>query len=144
TLGNNLLSAMEKEDNEALAVLRARHERTVLEMAEHVKYGQLQEAIKSKEGLLQSLAVAVLRYTYYEQQLGKAPADIARSMPELGELDQASLDKMKLVAQEPAVSGRPFEPDIAQDLNTSGGKIISSHEAQEMAKLSDARAKQDS
>src|SRR5687768_12339453 len=30
SLGNALLNAMEKEDNEALAILRARHERTIL------------------------------------------------------------------------------------------------------------------
>jgi hypothetical protein len=58
TLGNSLLSAMEKEDGEAMALLRAKHERTVLEMTEHVKYGQLQEAIKAREGLLQTLASA--------------------------------------------------------------------------------------
>src|SRR5207244_4465023 len=63
SLGNNLLSAMEKEDGEALAILRARHERVVMEMVEHVKYSQLQEAIKSKEGLVKSLALAVQRYT---------------------------------------------------------------------------------
>ena len=71
SLGNNLLSAMEKEDGEALAILRAKHERVVMEMVEHVKYAQLQEAIKSKEGLLKSLALAVQRYTYYERQLGQ-------------------------------------------------------------------------
>jgi hypothetical protein len=30
SLGNNLLSAMEKEDNEALAILRAKHEKVIL------------------------------------------------------------------------------------------------------------------
>src|SRR5207249_88520 len=71
SLGNNLLSAMEKEDGESLAILRAKHERVVMELVEHVKYGQLQEAIKSREGLLQTLALAVQRYTYYERQMGK-------------------------------------------------------------------------
>src|SRR5262249_12997836 len=50
SLGNNLLSAMEKEDGERMAILRAGQERVILEMVEHVKYGQLQEAIKSREG----------------------------------------------------------------------------------------------
>ena len=54
---------MEKEDNEALAILRAQHERIVMQMVEHVKYAQLQEAIKAKEGLLQTLALAVQRLT---------------------------------------------------------------------------------
>src|SRR4030095_7407066 len=62
SLGNSLLSAMEKEDGESLAILRARHERVVMEMVEHVKYAQLQEAIKSKEGLLKSLALTMQRY----------------------------------------------------------------------------------
>ena len=83
-LGNNLLSAMEKEDGETLAVLRAKHERVVLEMVEHVKYGQLQEAAKSKEGLLQSLALAVQRYTYYERQLGKKADEIEKAIPAPG------------------------------------------------------------
>ena len=82
SLGNNLLSAMEKEDGEAMAILRARHERVVMEMVEHVRYGQLQEAIKSKEGLLQSLALAVQRYTYYERQLGKKPEEIEKAIPD--------------------------------------------------------------
>ena len=83
SLGNNLLSAMEKEDGEAMAILRAKHERVVMEMVEHVRYAQLQEAIKSKEGLLQTLALAVQRYTYYERQLGKKPDEIEKRSPSL-------------------------------------------------------------
>src|SRR5262245_740606 len=64
-LGSNLLAAFEKEDNEALAALRAGHERAILGLAEAVKYSQWQEAVKAREGLEQSLAVAKHRYTYY-------------------------------------------------------------------------------
>src|SRR6185437_11756711 len=39
-LGNSLLSVMEKGDGEDLAIIRARHERAILEMVEHVKYDQ--------------------------------------------------------------------------------------------------------
>jgi Tc toxin complex TcA C-terminal TcB-binding domain len=143
SLGNNLLSAMEKEDNEALAMLRAKHERVVMEMVEHVKYGQLQEAIKSKEGLIQSLAMAVQRYTYYEQQLGKKADDIEKAIPELGELDKNSLDKMKFAMKEPQVGLRGIEVDIAQGLGDSGGKIVSSYEAEELQKSALARDIQD-
>lgn len=132
SLGNNLLAAMEKEDGEAMAILRARHERVVLEMVEHVKYGQLQEAIKAKEGLLQTLALAVQRYTYYERQLGKKEGDITKAIPQLGELDQDSLEKTKFPVQEPGVGLREIEVDIAQDLGDSGGKIVSSHEFREL------------
>ncbi len=142
SLGNNLLSAMEKEDGEAMAILRAKHERAVMEMVEHVKYGQLQEAIKSREGLIESLALAVLRYTYYERQLGKKTDEIAKAIPQLEELDKESLEKMKFAMKEPGVGMREIEVDIAQDLGASGGKIISSYELQEISKLADARGEQ--
>ena len=144
SLGNNLLAAMEKKDGEALAILRARHERVVMEMVEHVKYGQLQEAIKSREGLLQTLALAVQRYTFYERQLGKTADEIEKAIPALEELDKDSLDQMKFAMEEAEVGLREIEVDIAQNLNEAGGKRVSSHEAQEIAKLKEARDKQDS
>lgn len=139
SLGNNVLSAMEKEDGEALAVLRSKHERVVMEMAEHVKYGQLQEAIKSREGLLKSLALAVQRYTYYERQLGKKDDEIEKAIPVWTDLDAESLEKMKFAMKEPEVALRDIELDIAQDLGDSGGKIVSRHERTEITKLAEAR-----
>ena len=132
SLGNNLLSAMEKEDGEALAILRAKHERVVMEMVEHVKYAPAAGGDQvARKGLLQSLALAVQRYTYYERQLGKKPDEIEKAIPELDELDKDSLDKMKFAMKEPEVALRDIEVDIAQDLGgSSGGKIISSHEAE--------------
>jgi hypothetical protein len=143
SLGNNLLSAIEKEDNEALALLRAKHERVILGLAETVKYGQLQEAIKSKESLLQSLALAVKRYSYYERQLGKKPDEIEKTIPELEELDKDSLNKMKFATEEPEMSSREIKIDVAQDLSSSGGRIVSSYEAEELSKSELARNIQD-
>jgi hypothetical protein len=149
SLGNNLLAAMEKEDGEAMAILRARHERVVMEMVEHVKYGQLQEAIKSREGLLKSLALAVQRYTYYERQLGKKADEIEKAIPELGELDKDSLDKMKFAMQEPEVGLREIEVDIATDIAAqaaqalNGGKLLSSHEVRESLLLEGAQLSSD-
>jgi hypothetical protein len=137
SLGNTLLSAMEKEDNEALAILRARHERSVMEMVEHVRYAQLQEAIKSREGLLTSLSLAVQRYVYYERQLGREADEIKKVIPDLGELDKDSLDKMKFAMEEPVIETREIEVDIATDVFAqaaqllNGGKILSSHEVSE-------------
>lgn len=139
SLGNNLLSAMEKEDGEALAVLRSKHERVVMEMVEHVKYAQLQEAIKSKEGLLKSLALVVQRYSYYERQLGKRTEEIEKAIPTPEDLDAESLEKMKFAMREPDVALRDIEIDIAQELGASGGKIISTHERSEITKLAEAR-----
>ncbi|HEY5811435.1 MAG TPA: hypothetical protein VIT23_02130, partial [Terrimicrobiaceae bacterium] len=131
-LGNNLLAAMEKEDGEAMAALRAKHERLVLQMVESVKYGQLQEALKSKEALLKSLAAAMQRYTYFERQLGKKSHEIITHV--LGELDRESLAKMNLSTFEPEIPIRDIEVDI--DPGTSipgfGGRIFSSHERREL------------
>jgi hypothetical protein len=143
SLGNNLLSAMEKEDGEAMALLRAKHERAVMEMVEHVKYGQLQEAIKSKEGLQQTLGLAVQRYAFYERQLGRKLEEIENSIPLLDELDKGRLEKLKFATAEPELIPRKVPIDIAQNLGESGGKIVSSHEGDELSKLSSARDIQD-
>jgi len=139
SLGNNLLSAMEKEDGEALAILRTRHERVVMEMVEHVRYGQLQEAIKSKGALWQSLYLAVQRYSYYERQLRKKSEEIMAALPELGPLDKDSLYEMRFGMEEPEVKLRDIVIDIAEDLGGSGGKIVSSNEREEISKLQEAR-----
>jgi receptor-binding and translocation channel-forming TcA subunit of Tc toxin len=144
SLGNLLLSTIEKEDNETLAILRAKHELLILELVEHVRYAQVQEAKKSKEGLLQSLALTVQRYTYYELQLGTKLDEIQQSIPELEELDEDSLAKMKFSMTEQEIATRDIEVDIAQDLNESGGKIVSSYEAQDLDLLKMARDHYDS
>ena len=116
SLGNNLLSAMEKEDGEALAILRARHERVVMEMVEHVKYGQLQEAIKSREGLLQSLPWLCSATPTTSGSWASRPTRSETRSPNWATLDKDSLDKMKFAMKEPEVALREIEVDIAEDL----------------------------
>jgi len=126
---------------EALAILRARHERVILGLAETVKYGQWQEIIKAREGLEKSLLNSIQRYIYYERLLGKDESEI--KIPELDALDMTALEKMKFKAGEPEVRGRNIEVDIAQGVEgISGGKIISSHEKEEIDKLSKAQTAQ--
>ena len=142
SLGNNLLSAIEKEDNEALAVLRAKHERVILELAETVKYQQWQEAIKNKEGLEKSFSNAVQRYTYYERLLGKESNKI--KVTEIDALDTDGLEKMKFHMSEPEVTLRDITIDIAEDISgEGGGKKMNTQEVEEMSKLKDARSEQD-
>lgn len=143
SLGNSLLSAMEKEDGEAMTILRAKHERVILEMVEHVRYGQLQEAIKSKEGLLKSLAQAVQRYTYYERQLGKKTDEVEKAIPELGELDKDNLDKMKFAMEEPTMALGEIDIDIVQGIDVlTGGRKMSSHEFAELTLMNAANVLQ--
>ncbi len=149
SLGNNLLSAIEKEDGEAMAILRARHERAILEMVEHVRYAQWQEAIKAREGLLESLQLAMQRYAYYELQLGKTFEEIKNAVPALVDLDVSGLEKMRLDATEGRVSVRDIEIDIATDAFAqaaqflSGGKLLSSHEVRESLFLEGAQLASD-
>lgn len=137
SLGNSLLSALEKEDNEALSILRARHEKVILGLAETVKYAQWQETIINREGLETSLFNAAQRYIYYERMLGKPESEIA--VPGMDPLDADSFDKLKFKSSEPEVARRAYEVDIAQDLGESGGKIVSSYEAEELDKSSSSR-----
>ncbi len=55
SLGASLLSAIEKQDNESIALLRARHESAILQLANMVKYAQWQEAAKATQALQMSL-----------------------------------------------------------------------------------------
>ncbi len=140
-LGGELLSAIEKEDNEALALLRAKHERSALEIGETVRYQQLQEAIKAREGLVKTLASAAQRFVYYERLLGGQGPEPAT---DLDDVDRGALEKMKFKVDEPEVATREIEVDIV-----SGGpaavadRKISSHELEELEKLGGAQTAQD-
>lgn len=143
SLGNLLLSTVEKEDNEALAILRAKHEHMVLQLAESVKYQQLQEAIKSREALEVSMANAIHRYTHYERMLGKNENEV--KVPDLEGLDLERLRDFKFSSNEPTLSKRSIKVDIDQDSESDeGGQIMSSFEAQELSHLNAAQWIQDS
>lgn len=141
TLGGSLLTAMEKEDNESLTILRARHEKIILGLAEVVKYGQWQESIKNREALETALVNAVERYAFYERQLGRAESEI--TVPELEAIDPESFARYRFRAEEGEVRRRPVEIDIAANLGASGGKIVSSFEAKELELSGLARTIQD-
>lgn len=143
-LGAGMLAAIEKQDGEALALLRAGHERSALEAAEQVRYGQFQEASKNREALLRGFELALERYAFYERQLGKKDAEIFASIPALKDLDPKELAALNLKVVEPVVTGRPLDVDIAPPsaiagLVPSGGQLVSSFEAKESASLADAQ-----
>jgi hypothetical protein len=139
SLGGNLLSAIEKEDGEQLALLRARHEKNVLEMAQTVRYAQWQEAVKSREGLECALRNAAEKYAHFENLLGNG--EIAPS--ELDDLDTDSLlEKLKFGQEEPGLGRRTISYDIASQLGGEGGPHLSAKEVQEMDKLEAAHSNQ--
>lgn len=64
-LGERLLAALERRDAEALALLRAGHEATLLDAVTEVRQQQITEALKVKAALEKSLDVIDKRISYY-------------------------------------------------------------------------------
>jgi hypothetical protein len=142
SLGANLLSAIEKEDNESLSLLHSQHENTLLQLAEMIKYSQWQEAQKATQALQLSLATASQRYSYYQTLLGRTNAQIQASIPQIDPLDTTSLQNLNFsqldTKSEPTMALDPINPDIAQDsTSVSDGAIqtLTKREVEELNKL---------
>ncbi len=71
SLGSNLLSALEKQDGESMALLRQKFEIQMMEMNLDVRLLQWKEAESNTDALLKSRESAFLRYSYYQRLLGK-------------------------------------------------------------------------
>jgi len=141
-LARDFLAAMEKEDNEALAVLRAQHEHSILKMVETVKYQQWQETLKNLEGLERSFVHASNRYKYYEQLLGVSLNDI--KIPTLDAIKKEELKKMNFKSLEPELIPRDIPIDIANDPNKEGGgHKLNQRELTELERLRIARSTQE-
>mgnify|MGYP001057821509 CR=1 FL=1 len=90
SMGNALLSVIEKKDNEAIALIRSRHENAMHNLLMEIKKMQLEEAEKNMEGLEQNRKSPEHRMKYYlkliGEDLGKVPgldaefAEIANSI----------------------------------------------------------------
>jgi hypothetical protein len=65
SVGASFLSALEKRDAEAMALLRSQHELHLLEAVRAVKGYQIEEAKASLDALIQSLGMARTRLNYY-------------------------------------------------------------------------------
>jgi hypothetical protein len=144
-LGANLLSSMEKYDNEHLASIRAQHETVILGLAEMVKYSQWQEACKASEGLELSRTNAAERYRYFQRQLGRADDKINKNIPSLDALDENGLETFNFRSSEGQAPTDVIEIDISQDSPsvTDGAiKTLSRHEVEELRKLSEAHGAQ--
>jgi peptidoglycan hydrolase-like protein with peptidoglycan-binding domain len=70
SLSANLLATLEKRDAEQLSLVRAKHERGLLEMIEQVREKQLEEASASVVTLQKSRDMVVSRYLHYQKLLG--------------------------------------------------------------------------
>jgi hypothetical protein len=89
TLGNALLSALEKKDAEELALLRQGHEIKILQLVEDVKYLQWKESEAATEALLKTREITYQRYRHYQLILGMKDDD-------LGEIKDLAIEKKEL------------------------------------------------
>ena len=149
SLGASLLAAFEKQDNEALSLLRAQHESAIFNLTEMVRYSQWQDAIKSRQGLEQSLANATERYTYYQKLLGRTASQI--NVPSLDPIDTQGLQQLNFsqtdASSEPVMEFDSINVDIAQNsASVSDGEIktLSTNEAAELSAMSQAQDQQTS
>jgi hypothetical protein len=149
SLGANLLSAIEKRDNETISLLRAQHENAIAGLTNVVKYAQWKDAQKSTQSVQSTLATAIQRYSYYQKLLGRTDSQISSSLPQLDALDVGSLQGLKFTQEdgsaEPQIALDGIDPDISQDATSvSDGEIktLSKHEVEEMNKLENAHIAQ--
>lgn len=81
SLGGAMLSAIEKKDNETIALIRAKHESVMQNLVMEIKKKQLEEAQKNLESLKQNRMAPEARMKYYLKLSGLdeslTPADTA-------------------------------------------------------------------
>lgn len=116
-MGAALLAALEKEDAEAMALLRQKHEITIQELSQEVRFLQWKEAEAATDALVKSREIALERYRFYKRLLGASDDDVSeaedfsldRSTTTLTEesFDDAYADLVEQYAQEAASEEYP-------------------------------------
>jgi len=86
SMGGAILSAIEKRDNESLALIRARHESTMHNLVMEIKNYQLEEANKTIESLKQNRKSPEHRMKYYLQLIGEDIGKVPGAEGEFNEL----------------------------------------------------------
>lgn len=105
SMGAAILSAIEKDDNEALALIRAKHENVTQQLQMEIRKKQVEEAQSALEGLQQNRKSPVYRMQYFLQLIGedasKVP-DIDTDYSEIANAIETPIDDsgLKLIAYE--------------------------------------------
>nr|WP_218780231.1 neuraminidase-like domain-containing protein [Crenothrix polyspora] len=119
SLGGAMLSAIEKKDNETIALIRAKHESVMQNLMMEIKKKQLEEAQKNIESLVQNRKTPEARMKYY--------------------LKLSGLDESLVPNDTAEFNGLPNE--IVTVDGDSGLKLIP-FEKEDMDKASEAQSKQ--
>lgn len=124
TMGNALLSALEKKEAEEFALLRQGHEIKILQLVEDVKYLQWKESEAATEALLKTREITYQRYRHYQLILGMKDEDLKEIKDltiEKKELNEDNFDEVynELVGN----YGNPISPEEYRKEQTGGDLI---------------------
>jgi len=86
SLGNTLLSSLEKRDGEELSLMRSKHEVSMNNLVMEVRKKQLEEAKKSLDSLFENRKSPVYRMQYFLRQVGEDLSKIPNESSEFQEL----------------------------------------------------------
>ena len=140
SLEAGILAALEKKDGETLGVLRARHEVSMLDLAEGVRYAQWQEAIKNREGIQVNLANAFQRFRHYHRLLGTDDTGI--KLPAYPAWDTPAFEGRTTAIEEPTVDAE--DPQVTMGSSFRDGRHkVSPEEGHELDLLEAAQIGQD-
>src|SRR5690606_17620412 len=76
SLGNALLTAIEKKETEHISLLRQQNEENILKLVQDVKFMQWKEAEAATEALIKTRNTAFERYRHYKLILGANASDL--------------------------------------------------------------------
>jgi len=125
SLGNAMLSAIEKKDNESISLIRSRHEGVMNNLIMEVKKQQLEEAQKALEALTENRKAPELRMKYYLQLIGEDINKIPGQASDFTELANA----IEAPVEESGLKLSKYEKDdmdkasAAQKLQNNIGKV---------------------
>jgi hypothetical protein len=123
SLGSELLSTLEKQDAEGLAVLRAGLEKDLLELVKSLKEKQIEEAEQNLISLRKTRELVVTRYKHYGKLLGSSDQDLKE--PEEGD----------------EISEEPYPPLFK--IVDEDGIPITNYEEEELNRIQEGRDEQE-
>ncbi len=126
SLGNALLSAIEKGESERLALIRQSHEIKIQQMTQEVRFLQWKQAQETTASLLTSRKSALERMRYYQRVFGlSSDPNVSDDITlDRSVLNESNFDETysKLVGQyEKAIATQPLPKlEIAKDSSSNG------------------------
>ncbi len=122
SLGASLLAALEKQDAEALALLRATQETSLLQATVQMKQSAINEAGATLAGLQAGLAVTQARQTYYQTLVNNALSSFENN--QLSELQAANASQLQAEGSASTAATMSELPNFDLGLSGFGGSPI--------------------